>query len=123
MQVLQNLISNGLKYRSPGCDAAHRNQFRTAGDRWVIHVRDDGIGIDPAYHRQVFGVFKRLHGSDIPGTGIGLAICQRVVERAGGEIWVESQPGDGANLRLYSAGARCQLIAPDHGVIGADRGT
>jgi signal transduction histidine kinase len=61
-------------------------------------VKDNGVGIAPEYHKQIFGVFKRLHGKDIPGTGIGLAICQRIVDRCGGQIWVESQPGEGATF-------------------------
>lgn len=68
----------------------------TNGDSARICVRDNGIGIAPEYHKQIFGVFRRLHGADIPGTGIGLAICQRVVERAGGRLWVESEAGQGA---------------------------
>jgi signal transduction histidine kinase len=61
-------------------------------------VANNGIGISPDYHSQIFGVLKRLHGKSIPGTGIGLAICQRVVERYGGRIWVESQVGEGASF-------------------------
>jgi light-regulated signal transduction histidine kinase (bacteriophytochrome) len=64
---------------------------------WLFSIRDNGMGIDPKYHQQVFGLFKRLHARDeYPGTGIGLAICQKVVERYGGEIWVESDIGQGA---------------------------
>lgn len=98
VQLLQNLISNAMKYRQPAVPLRVDVGCIRQGDRWLIYVRDNGMGIDPAYHKQVFGVFKRLHGSDIPGTGIGLAICQRVVERAGGEIWVESRPGEGSKF-------------------------
>jgi light-regulated signal transduction histidine kinase (bacteriophytochrome) len=98
VQLFQNLISNALKYSRPGVTPRIEIGSELSGGRWLVRVRDNGLGIDPAYHRQVFGVFKRLHGSEIPGTGIGLAICQRVVERAGGEIWVESEAGQGATF-------------------------
>jgi signal transduction histidine kinase len=62
----------------------------------LFTVSDNGIGIDPEYHKQIFEVFRRLHGRKIPGTGVGLAICPRVVERYGGRIWVVSQAGKGA---------------------------
>ena len=97
-QLLQNLIGNAIKYRSetpPRIEiAAERSP-----QNWTFRVRDNGIGIDPQYAKQVFGIFKRLHSSEsYSGTGIGLAICQKIVERYGGRIWVESELGKGATF-------------------------
>jgi light-regulated signal transduction histidine kinase (bacteriophytochrome) len=91
LQLFQNLISNALKYRS-----TEPPRIRITAERlescWKICVRDNGIGVDPAYHNQIFRIFRRLHANlDYPGTGIGLAICQKIVERYGGKIWVESE--------------------------------
>jgi PAS domain S-box-containing protein len=97
VQLFQNLISNALRYRSEHPPRIHVSAVLQNG-AWRIGVKDNGMGIAPEYHQQIFGVFKRLHGKTIPGTGIGLAICQRVVERYGGQIWVESQVDQGATF-------------------------
>jgi light-regulated signal transduction histidine kinase (bacteriophytochrome) len=97
-QLFQNLISNAIRYCST--DAP---QIQVAAslenNEWKFSVQDNGIGIDPQYKEQVFGLFKRLHSNaEYPGTGMGLAICQRIVERAGGRIWVESELGRGSTF-------------------------
>lgn len=99
MQLFQNLISNSIKYRGKETPRIHVSAERD-GDGWRFAVRDNGIGIDPQDADRVFGMFKRLHGSEIAGTGIGLAICKKVAERQGGRIWVESEPGRGATFKF-----------------------
>ncbi|HYI97688.1 MAG TPA: PAS domain S-box protein [Bryobacteraceae bacterium] len=97
-QLLQNLISNALKYRGKEPTRIHVAAERNSGE-WLFSVRDNGIGIDPKYREQIFGIFKRLHSAaEYWGTGIGLAICRRIVDRAGGRIWVDSQLGQGATF-------------------------
>jgi PAS domain S-box-containing protein len=96
VQLLQNLISNAVKFKGKHPPKI-RVEARLDGENWVFCVRDNGIGIDPKYSNQIFEIFKRLHTrSEYPGTGIGLAICKKVVTRHGGRIWVESQAGQGA---------------------------
>jgi light-regulated signal transduction histidine kinase (bacteriophytochrome) len=98
MQLFQNLIGNALKFHGESPLQIHVGARRQAG-RWVFSVRDNGIGIEPQYFEKLFQVFQRLHTrNDYPGTGIGLAICKKIVERHGGSIWVESQPGKGATF-------------------------
>jgi light-regulated signal transduction histidine kinase (bacteriophytochrome) len=104
VQLFQNLISNAIKYRGEQTPRIVISVERS-GDGWRFAVADNGLGIAPKYHSQIFGVFKRLHGQAIPGTGIGLAICQRVVERYKGRIWVESQPGEGAKFYFTIPGS------------------
>lgn len=97
-QLLQNLIGNAVKYRG-AAPPEIRVGARRREDGWEFFVADNGIGIEPEYKEQIFGVFKRLHLQDeYSGTGIGLAICQRIVQRAGGRIWVESEPGKGSTF-------------------------
>jgi PAS domain S-box-containing protein len=97
VQLLQNLIENAIKYRSDTPPQISIS-VQQKEDMWLFAVADNGISIAPEYHKQIFGLFKRLHGKQIPGTGIGLAICQRVVQRYGGKIWVESQLRQGSTF-------------------------
>jgi PAS domain S-box-containing protein len=95
-QLFQNLIGNSLKYRSEAAPRVHVGA-RLDGDAWIISVQDNGIGIAPEHQERVFGVFKRLHSAyEYSGSGVGLAICKKVVERYGGNIWVESEVGKGS---------------------------
>ena len=97
-QLYQNLIANAIKFRSDEPPEIHIGARREQ-DAWRFWVRDNGIGIDPQYAERIFLIFQRLHTrNQYPGTGIGLAICKRIVERHGGNIWVESQPGQGSTF-------------------------
>jgi light-regulated signal transduction histidine kinase (bacteriophytochrome) len=125
--LLQNLIGNAIKYRGDSAPRIHVSA-EPSGSYWRFSVRDNGIGIAPEYHNRIFGIFKRLHGKEIPGTGIGLAICQRIVQWHGGEITVESQLGAGStffftlpqepqriqrDMAEFASGGRAPASAPE----------
>ena len=112
-QLFQNLIENAVKFRGPAPPEVHVGVERTSGE-WVFSVRDNGIGFDPAHAQRIFRVFQRLHSVDeYPGTGIGLSICKRIVERHGGRIWAESKAGQGTTFYFtLPAGASRAARAP-----------
>ena len=99
-QLFQNLIANALKYRSADPPRIHVSAVKENSE-WIFSIADNGMGIDPQYTTEIFRVFRRLHSREkYPGTGMGLAICQKIVERYGGRIWVESEPGRGSTFRF-----------------------
>jgi PAS domain S-box-containing protein len=125
-EVFQNLITNAIKFRGDEPPRVHigarRDQTNQRAGRpcWTISVRDNGIGMDPQYFDRVFLIFQRLHSrEEYPGTGIGLAICRKIVDRHGGRIWVESEPGKGATfyLTLPTSGAQPEGNPPMEGAV------
>ncbi len=96
-QIFQNLVGNAIKFRGSGPPRVHVSA-RQDGAEWLVAVRDNGIGFDAQYAERIFVIFQRLHGRDYPGTGIGLPISRKIVERHGGRMWGESEPGKGTTF-------------------------
>jgi light-regulated signal transduction histidine kinase (bacteriophytochrome) len=97
-QLFQNLVSNAIKFHGLKTPRVHVRAMKK-GNEWIFSVKDNGIGIEPEFFEQIFVIFRRLESREkFAGSGIGLAVCKRIVERHGGRIWLESQPGEGTNF-------------------------
>jgi PAS domain S-box-containing protein len=112
VQLFQNLVGNAIKYQRPGgVPQVHVSVTRSGEDKWMFAVKDNGLGIDPQYFEKIFGMFQRLHKrEEFAGTGIGLAICKKIVERHGGNISVESQPGQGSTFFFALARSKMKTM-------------
>jgi light-regulated signal transduction histidine kinase (bacteriophytochrome) len=111
VQLFQNLVGNAIKYQPPGKPEIHISAARGEGNKWVFSVRDNGLGIEPQYFERIFGMFQRLHKrEEFAGTGIGLAICKKIVERHGGSISVASELGQGSTFSFVLAGSEAEAL-------------
>lgn len=99
-KLFEHLLTNALKFRGSEPPRIHISAERDNGERWLMKVRDNGIGMEQEQTERMFGIFKRLAGRDVPGTGIGLPICRKIVEAHGGRIWIESAPGKGSTVKF-----------------------
>jgi PAS domain S-box-containing protein len=110
VQLFQNLVGNAIKYQGPGIPLIHVSAVRNGAPRWTFSVQDNGLGIDSQFFERIFGMFQRLHKRDeFEGTGMGLAICKKIVERHGGSISVESKPGLGSTFNFDLAASDRRL--------------
>ena len=97
--LLQHLVGNALKFRKTDCSATVRISCEESDREWIFSVSDNGLGIEPEYHEKIFLLFKRLHNrTEYSGSGVGLSICQKIIEQHGGRIWLESEPGEGTTV-------------------------
>jgi light-regulated signal transduction histidine kinase (bacteriophytochrome) len=104
IQHFQHLVGNAIKYQNAEAPRVHVSAHKDDGKKWTFSIQDSGLGIDPQYFEKIFGMFQRLHGrEEFAGTGIGLAICKKIVERHGGNISVESRLGEGSTFRFVLA--------------------
>ncbi|MGA2374525.1 MAG: PAS domain S-box protein, partial [Candidatus Sulfotelmatobacter sp.] len=119
-QLFQNLVGNAIKYQNPGVPRIHIAAIRNGENKWVFSVKDNGLGIDPQYFEKIFGMFQRLHKrEEFAGTGIGLAICKKIIERHGSSISVESTLGQGSTFSFVLEGSESTSCTPTNIAVGA----